>query len=204
MKTVSIEYCHISSEEDRDVIIARANEITPKILDMFKDYEIQKCIMLDDVYAKVEINDETIKDIISKLKVKPDCIYLESSFASKGYQVIDKIDLNERDMLHSNKEIWVKESIKKYHTTNSFMIASEDKDDTLRFSCPTLTAVSYLCRLGLLDDKEIKTIYGEKIKKADYLVNILSSYYLQIEDKAQSIIEATYPEALRKISWYLY
>lgn len=203
-KSLSLEYCHFSKNQNIEKTIKEANQWTPKALELFSEYQIQKCIMIDDIFSLQKIDEKTLKSIIDQLTIKPDCVYYESSFIPIAHKLVEAIDLNERDFIHSNREIWLKENVKEYRTVTSFLLARETSDGELRFSCPTLTAAAYLYRLGYLKGELIKTIYGKPIKVCDHVANILSSFYLQVEDKAQSIIEATYKEALRKISWFFY
>ncbi|MEK9176795.1 MAG: hypothetical protein AAB923_00700 [Patescibacteria group bacterium] len=68
----------------------------------------------------------------------------------------------------------------------------------------TLAATSYLTRLGYIKADGVNPVYGAPLMIGDYVFNLLSSYYVQVEDKSQSIVEATFKEALRKISWFFY
>ena len=118
--------------------------------------------------------------------------------------MVKAIDPGERDFIHSDERIWLRENVEKYRTTTEFLLQWKNKEGKTEFSCPSLAATSYLTRLGYIKGDGVKTIYGEDLMVADHVVNLLSSFYLQVEDKAQSIVEATYKEALRKISWFLY
>jgi hypothetical protein len=205
MKKISLEYCHIyPGSNDTKKVIQETNLWAPKILKMFGDYQIQKCIMLDDIHATVTINDKFIQSILDQLTVKPDCIYLESEFIFEAHKMIEAIDPKERDFIHSDERVWLRENVEKYRTTTEFLLQWKNKDGKIEFSCPSLAATSYLTRLGCIKGDGVNTIYGKKLMIADQVVNLLSSYYLQVEDKAQSIVEATYEEALRKISWFFY
>jgi len=200
---ISLEYCHIYPGADISKDIKDANEWAPRVSKMLDDHEIQKCIMIDDIHAKQEPTEEYIKDVISKLEVKPDCVYRESDFILEAHKTIESIDLKERDFIQSGERAWLRENVEKYRTSTEFLL-SWNTGDTVEFSCPTLAATSYLTRLGLISVDGVKPIYGDDLMIADQLVNVLSSFYLQVEDKAQSIIEATFKDALRKISWFLY
>ena len=205
MKTVSFEYCHIypGSNETKKEIEA-ANYWAPRVLKMFDDYKVQKCIMIDDLHATQEINDEFIKKLIDKLEVKPDCIYKESEFIAEAHTMIKSIDRGERDFIHSEERVWLRENVEKFRTSTEFLLSFKNKKGATEFSCPSLAATSYLTRLGFVKADGVNSIYGDKVMIADYILNLLSSYYVQVEDKAQSIVEATYPEALRKLSWFFY
>jgi hypothetical protein len=203
MKKVSLEYCHIYPGSDISKDIEAANYWAPRVLKMFEDHDVQKCIMVDDIHATKEADEEYIKSFIDKLEVKPDCIYRESDFILEAHKTIEAIDPKERDFIHSNERVWLRENVEKYRTNTEFLL-SWNKGDTVEFSCPTLAATSYLTRLGLISADGVKPIHGDDLMIGDQLVNILSSSYLQIEDKAQSIVEATFKDALRKISWFLY
>ena len=68
-----------------------------------------------------------------------------------------------------------------------------------------LAATSYLTRLGYITADGVNPVYGAPLMIADHVFNLLDSSLLQVEDKAQSIIEATFKqEALRKIGWFFY
>jgi len=204
MKKLSLEYCHVTPGEDIEQIIKDANEWTPRVLKMFDDYKIQKCIMVDDIHANKPVSESFIKEVVDKLKIKPDCMYLESEFICEAHEMVKRIDPKERDFIHSAERLWLRENVEKYRTTTEFLLSWKNKKGETEFSCPSLAATSYLARLGLVKGDGVKTIYGDKLIISDYVVNILTSYYLQVEDKAQSIVEATFKEALRKISWFFY
>ncbi|MDO9399126.1 MAG: hypothetical protein Q7T79_00345 [bacterium] len=204
MKKVSIEYCHIYPGGDNKKEIEEANIWMPRIIGMFKDCHIQKCIMFDDIHATRVIDEKFINSIIDQLKVKPDCIYLESEFIQEANEMVKKINPKERDFIRSDERVWLRENVEKFRTSTEFLLNWKNKDGKTEFSCPSLAATSYLTRLGLIKSDGVKTIYGDNLMIADHLLNVLSSYYVQVEDKAQSIVEATFKEALRKISWFFY
>ena len=83
------------------------------------------------------------------------------------------------------------------------MFSWKDKGK-VKFSCPALASASYLTRLGLIKGDGVKPLHGKKLMIGDQVLNLLSSKYLQVEDKAQSVVEATFKDALRKISWFFY
>jgi len=205
MKKVSFEYCHIYPGLNEKEEIDKANEWAPRVFGMFKDCNMQKCMMIDDLHATRKIDDEFIKWIVGKLKLKPDCIYLESEFVFEAHKMIEAINPKERDFIISDEKTWLRENVQKFRTTTEFLLSWKNKQGKTEFSCPSLAATSYLTRLGHVKGDGVKTIYGEKLMAdADYVVNLLSSKYLQVEDKAQSIVEASFKEALRKIGWYFF
>jgi hypothetical protein len=207
MKTISLEYCHVTPDTHWETEINEANINTPALLNAYEGYDIQKCIMIDDLHSKFPITPEFIQKIVDQLEVKPDCIYLESSFVMTASDIAARIDPNvaiqdpasDRD----NERIWLKKVHDQYNSTNDFLMSWKKGDGSVMFSCPTLVAVSYLARLGIIN-VEVKPIFGGAIKKADLLVNSLSSIYMQVESNAQLIIRATHPEALRRIRWHFY
>ena len=204
MQKASFEYCHIYPGGDIKKEIKESNYWAPRILRMFDDYKVQKCIMLDDIHATKPVDEEFIKSIIDQLTVKPDCIYLESEFILEAHKMADTINPKTRDFIQSSERTWLRENVEMYRTTTEFLLKWKNKEGETEFSCPSLAATSYLTRLGYIKADGVKTVYGEKLMEADYIVNLLSSYFLQVEDKAQSIVEATFKEALRKISWFFY
>jgi hypothetical protein len=204
MKKVSIEYCHVTPGEDNKKEIEMANFWMPRLLKMFKDFKIQSCIMIDDIHATKLTDDAFVKSIISKLKIKPDCVYRESEFVFEAHKMVDEIDPKERDFIYSDERTWLRENVEKYRSTTEFLLSWKDDKGKIKFSCPTLAAASYLTRLGYIKGDGVNPIYGKKLMISDQVVNLLSSKYLQVEDKAQSIVEATFKEALRKTSWFFY
>lgn len=210
INTVSFEYCHICPGTDIESDIAEANRWAPYLVKMFEGKRVQKCIMLDDIHATTPISDDFVNSLIRELIVKPDCIYNESIFQELGQKIIQSINNEERDFIYtkdnSGSQIWLREKVKDYiKFTAEFLVASKDNEGKEIYSCPTLTASSYLARLGLIGDAVgLNTIYGEKILPADYVLNLLPSCYLETEDKVQSLIEATFKKALRKIGWHFY
>ena len=204
MKKLSLEYCHIYPGGDVKKEIKEANYWTPRTLKMFDDYKVQKCIMFDDIHAARPVDEEFTKSIIDQLETKPDCVYLESEFIFEAHKMIEAIDPKERDFIHSNERLWLRENVEKYRTTTEFLLSFKNKEGKTEFSCPSLAATSYLTRLGYIKGDGVKTIYGENLMIANQVLNLLSSFYVQVEDKAQSIVEATFKEALRKVSWFFY
>ena len=203
METFSLEYCHVTPDTDWETEIQFANEYTPKILKAHSDYAFQKCIMIDDLHSNKPINDNFLEKIIDKLSIKPDCIYLESSFLFLASEIARNINPKVGELTNENERRWLRDVRDKYNSINDFLVSWRKTDGTVMFSCPTFVAASYLYRLRFLN-ADIKPVYGESIKKSDGLINLLSSTYLQVEANAQTIIRGTYPEALRKISWNFY
>lgn len=204
MKKVSIEYCHIYPGQDNKKDINEANEWMPRVVKMFEGDKVQKCIMFDDIHATREVDDAFIKSVVDQLIVKPDCIYFESEFIKEAYEMVKHIDPKERDFIHSEERIWLRENVEKFRTSTEFLLSFKNKKGETEFSCPSLAATSYLTRLGLIKADGVKTIYGEPLMRADYLLNVLNGEYLQVEDKTQSIIEATFKNDLRRIGWLFY
>lgn len=204
MENVSIEYCHIYVGGNNKVEIEAANYWAPRMLKMFEGDNVQTCIMIDDIHKEKVVTDEFVQSIVDQLEVKPNCVYLESRFIQEAHRVVDAIDPKERDFIHSDERTWLRENVEKYRTSTEFLLQWKNNKGEVKFSCPTLAAASYLVRLGYVDVDTVNAVYGEELMKADRVVNILSSEYLQVEDKAQSIIEATHKDALRKVSWFLY
>jgi len=204
MEKVSIEYCHITPGVDFKQKIKAANIWMPKLVKMFDGDKVQKCIMIDDIHTTSHINKKLINLILKKLTIKPDTIYVESEFMREAHELIEKIDKNERDFIESGERIWLRENVEKYRLTSEFLLYWKKKHGQPEYSCPTLAATSYMYRLGLLKGDGVNVIHGDKIMKADRVVNLLSSVDVQVEDKAQSIIEATFKQALRKVSWFFY
>jgi len=204
MEKISLEYCHIYPGGDISKEIKEANFWTPRLLKAFEGCDVQKCIMIDDIHATKEADEEFIKSLVNQLEIKPDCIYKESEFILEAHRMIEAINPKERDFIQSDERTWLRENVEKYRTTTEFLLQWKNKEGKVEFSCPTLAAASYLTRLGYIKADGVKVIYGDKLMTADRVINLLSSYYLQVEDKSQSIVEATFKEALRKISWFLY
>ncbi len=204
MKKISIEYCHIYPGGDNKKEIEAANKWMPKIIGMFKDSKVQTCIMFDDIHATRDIDADFIKSIVDQLTIKPDCIYLESEFIQEAHKMVEKIDPKERDFIHSDERVWLRETVAKFRTSTEFLLNWKNKEGEIEFSCPSLAATSYLTRLGLIKADGVKTIYGDDLMIADHVLNVLSSYYVQVEDKAQSLVEATFKDSLRKVSWFFY
>tara|TARA_Y100000310_G_C20556826_1_gene750995 strand:- start:552 stop:1169 length:618 start_codon:yes stop_codon:yes gene_type:complete len=204
VKTLSLEYCHVTPGFDIKKEINDSNKWTPLVLKMFNGWKIQKCIMIDDIHATQPVDDKFIKKLIDKLTIKPDCIFKESEFIPEAHKMVESIDPKERDFIYSGERVWLRENATKYRSTTEFLLSWKGKDGKTRFSCPSLATTSYLVRLGYIKKEGIKTIYGDKLMISNQVLNILSSSLLQVEDKSQSIVEATYKEALRKISWFFY
>ena len=94
--------------------------------------------------------------------------------------------------------------MEKYRTTTEFLLSWKNKEGETKFSCPSLAATSYLTRLGYIKADGVKTIYGKKLMMADQILNLLSSSYISVEDNAQSILEATFKDALSRVNWFFY
>ncbi len=203
MKTYSLEYCHVTPDTNWEKEIKEVNTHAPRILEMYKDFEMQKCIMIDDLHTKVPVSSDFISKIVEGLTVKPDCIYLESSFVVPAGNLITSIDPSIAASTTTEEQTWLKKVHDQYQSVNDFVVSWQKGDGTVMFSCPTLVAASYVYRLGQIHTK-IDSVYGQEIKKADYLINLLSSKYLQVEANAQLIIKATHPKTEEKITWHFY
>lgn len=203
MKTLSLEYCHVTPDTDWETEIHFANEYAPKILKAYSGDCFQKCIMIDDLHSKKKVGQSFVKTVVDKLNVKPDCIYLESAFLFLAAELVEKVDSRIGNLTNENERCWLRDLRDKYNSINDFLVSWREKDGTIMFSCPTLVAASYLYRLRILNGI-VKSVNGDEIAKADGLINLLSSVFLQVEANAQTIIKATYPEALQKISWNFY
>lgn len=201
---VSFEYCHIYPGMNEKKVIEEANEWAPRALKMFEEFEVQTCIMLDDIHGSKKPDLEFVEKVVSQLTIKPDCVYCESEFIKEAHVMVDSIDRSERDFISSAERTWLRENVSKYRTSTEFLLSWKNKNGEIEFSCPALAATSYLTRLGYIKADGVETIYGASLAEADYVVNLLGSEFVQVEDKAQSIVEATFPEALRKTSWIFY
>jgi len=203
MRTISFEYCHITPGVDVVNVIKESNFWAPKVLKALNGggERIQKCIMVDDIHAKAPVTKKLVDSLIKKLVVKPDCVYLESDIAQFAEKLIRKINPDLRELVYSKNYLWLKEEVNNYiKYVSEFLIAWSDKNGKKKFACPLITASSYLIRLGEIRGIEkIKVAYGDKIKPADYCFNLLSSKYLETEDKTQSIIEAIDKKVLRQV-----
>lgn len=204
MNLISFEYCHVTPATDWKQEVHFTNEYVPRLLKTFSEKLIQKCIMIDDLHSKIPIDKTFVKQIINQLVVKPDCIYLESSFVSAAGELIDKISPKIIKTTGDNERKWLRQIKGRYASNSEFLLNWKKKTDVLTFSCPTLVASSYLTRLGHLNSSTIKILYGDKLKKADKLFNLLSSIYLQVEANAHLIIEKTFPQANKQIMWNFY
>lgn len=201
---ISLEYCHIvPGADDTNKVIFDNNFWMPKLMKMFEGDNVQKCIMIDDVHANIPVTEEFIQDLVKRLKIKPDCIYLESSFVHHAKKLIEKIDSKQRTIIQSGEKTFIRENITKYSSIIEFLISWKQKNGEVKFSCPTLAATSYLYRLGFIEGN-VQSVYGELIDTADYCFNVLWAKYLSVEDDSKSLIASTYKQALEKISWHFY
>src|SRR5579872_5325904 len=199
---VSLEYCHVTPDTDWTQEIALANQYAPKVVKMLHDVEIQKCIMIDDLQSSSPLTQKQINDIVNSLEVKPDVIYLESSFVFPAADLISHIDSRIAKQRADKEELWLKSVKDTYGSLNEFLLSWKKKDGVVKFSCPTLVASSYLFRSGIIDSGDIEIIYGTKIKKADRLLNLLSARYLQVEANAQLLLKASSPQIVDTIQWH--
>ena len=166
MEKLNLEYCHITPGFDISREIKETNEWMPRVLKMFDNYEIQKCIMVDDIHATKPADKEFIKSLMDKLKIKPDCIYSESSFIKEAHEMVEKINPKEIDFIYSNERVWLKESKEKYRSNKEFLLKWKNRD-TVEFSCPALATTSYLFRLGYVKGDGVEPIYGKKVMISD-------------------------------------
>ncbi|MGE3770263.1 MAG: hypothetical protein AB7G06_04855 [Bdellovibrionales bacterium] len=214
---ISIEYCHIDPYCNPADRIAEANEWLPRILKTFDGEDVQLCIMIDDFHMRKEIGTSYIENIIKQLKVKPHSVYLESAFLKHGRAFIDKAIANAYGDAEVNSNVEVirsqnpkrtsfREYSRRYGFLNEFIVAEDkNKDGDEEVTCPVFAAASYLYRLGIKGvPEDVRPAWGEPLKGADRLLNVLHSSYLQVEDRAQAIVEHVDKAALRKISWFLY
>lgn len=204
---VSLEYSHIDLNTDWSNELKRANDYTPGILYGLADKKIQKCIMIGDLRGKIEVDKGFIKSLIKNLTVKPDCVYLESSFIDIAEQILEKLDKSNinmsREQNDKEERIWLRRIKDRYNSTTDFLLSWKKARGKVNFSCPTLVAASYLYRLGYIKNYKIEPVFGE-VMQTGRIVNILSSIYLQVEANSKTILDATYPEASKKVNWYFY
>jgi len=213
---ISVEYCHIDPYGNYKKAIAEANYWMPRVIEAFKGQETQLGIMIDDVHTNFDIDDQFINKVLDLLEIKPDVIYLESSFMNDGKKMLshlmehgqDERSVDDIELVVNlqQKRMWIRENVKGYKQQTEFMVSYDrEKNGEEAPSCPSLAAAAYLCRLGKrFSEESLTPIWGEELIEADRAVNILSSYYLQVEDKAQAIIQAIDVDYLRRISWFLY
>lgn len=198
---ISFEYCHVTPDTNWDKEIILANQYAPKVLKMFPNARMQKCIMVDDLQTKAPLDMKQIKDIINRLIVKPDIIYLESSFVFSAANILKNIDQKIVQLKTDNEEMWLRSVKDRYGSLSEFLLSWRRKDGEIRFSCPTLVASSYLFRSGIIESKDIEIVFGDKLKKADKLLNLLSSRYLQVEANAQLLLKSTSSNMIDNIRW---
>ena len=180
MEIIGLEYCHVTPDTDWETEIRFANEHAPTILKAYSVDMLQKCIMIDDLHSKKPISNNFLDNIVNRLLVKPDCIYLESSFTLLASEIANKpIDPKVGELTNENERQWLRDVSDKYNSSNDFLVSWRKSDGTIMFSCPTFVAASYLYRLRFVN-ADIKPVFGEHI------------------------IKGTYPEALKKISWSFY
>ena len=148
MKKLSLEYCHVTPGFDIDKEIKEANDRMPGILKMLDSFDIQKCIMVDDIHSAKSADEEFLQSLTNKLEIKPDCIYLESSFIKMAHEVVEVIDTKKIDFVYSEDSVWLKENKVKYRSNKEFLLKWENNaTKDVEFSCPTLATTSYLFRL---------------------------------------------------------
>jgi hypothetical protein len=198
MDLLSVEYCHVTPENTWDEQIARANEFAALFLAGFGERPTQKCIMVDDVHSDQEVTPALIDKIVSRLKVKPDCIYLESAFVAHAQTVLDRLDRRRVAVIESAERTWLRNLKDRYDANSEFAVRWLTKDE-VTFACPTLAATSYLVRLGNLPS--VPTIWGEPVRPASLAVQLLSSRYLPVEAQVQLIIRAYDEALLKKLAW---
>jgi hypothetical protein len=202
LTSISIEYCHVTPEITWEDVIATVNEDTSRLLRSFNDLSLQKCIMIDDLHSQIEISSTFISKLIDSLEVKPDTIYLESSFVFLAAKIDSLISKKQISFKNTAEKRWLKKIHDTYGSNNEFLYSWRKYDGAIGFSCPTLVATSYLYRLGVFGDDNIEPIWGEQIRTGDHLLGALSSIYLQVEANAQTIIQAVNPELLKKLRWH--
>lgn len=193
----------MTPDSDWEHEVAFSNEYAPRLLAGYPRDQVQKCIMIDDLHSKRPVDKKFFEHVVSKLEVKPDCVYLESSFLLMAADIVKQIDPKVGALTDEEERQWLRDVRDKYNSTNDFLISWRKKDGAIMFSCPTLVATSYVYRLGLLS-ATVQPFWGEPIQKATTLVNLLSSKYLQVEANAQTIIKGVNPRALECIRWSFY
>jgi hypothetical protein len=194
----SIEYCHVTPENSWDDQIERANQFAAKFLAGYGNEPGQKCIMVDDVHSNQKISPEFLEKVVSKLKVKPDSIYLESAFVSHAQKVLDQLDRGRVAVTESVERTWLRSLKDRYDANNEFAVKWVSKGE-VTFACPTLAATSYLVRLGVLP--AVPVIWGEELKPAQLAIQLLSSQYLTVESQVQVIIKAYDDKLLPRLAW---
>jgi hypothetical protein len=204
MQKLSLEYCHVTPGGDMSKEIAAANRELPGMLKLYDDFDIQKCIMVDDIHATEPADKKFLESLVSKLEVKPDCIYAESSLMKEAGEMVSTIDTKGVNFISSKEHVWLKESNEKYHSSKEFLLEWKNRAGDIAFSCPALAAASYLFRLGYIKGDGVQPLYGNGVVISDRVLNILSSQYLEVEADAQSLVGATFKEALGKMSWFFY
>ena len=172
--------------------------------------------MIDDVHTNFEINDDFINKVLGLLEIKPDVIYLESAFQDQANKMLKHLMTEGQDSRSTDdievvvnikeKRMWIREHVRSYKLQTEFMVSyDKDNDGEEEPSCPSLAAASYLYRFGEhLSDKKVEPVWGEDLIAADRVLNMLSSYYVQVEDKAQAIVQAYNIDYLRKLNWFFY
>ena len=194
----SVEYCHVTPENSWEEQIDRANTFAELFLRGYGPQEAQKCIMIDDVHADAAPDTAFLEAIIARLRVKPDSIYLESSFIPLAQQVLDALDPASVTLVESPERTWLRSLRDRYDSRNEFAVKWTGEKG-VSFACPTLAATSYLVRLGALP--AVPVFWGEPLRAAGLAVQLLSSIYLPVETNAQLIIKAFDKRLLSRLAW---
>lgn len=119
--TYSLEYCHVTPELNWETAIASTNNNAARLLRAYHDVPIQKCIMIDDLHAKIEITQKFIDILVEKLTVKPDSIYLESSFILPASKIANSINYEVAVFRDEKERLWLKKVKDNYGSMNEFM-----------------------------------------------------------------------------------
>ena len=199
MIKVSYEYFHSSPiKGSSELKISNLDSFAHSYLKSFSNRDGQACIMLDDIHSDIYLNADFFDRLIASTEVKPDCVYLESSFLNFAETLVSELSDSVLIKEESDDKLWLRSVKGKYDYEVKFS-ARWKNSDKLRFSCPVLVATSYLVRLGVFPP--IETVWGEKLKPAKSCVQILDKSYLSVESQAQLIIKAFDSKLESRISW---
>lgn len=212
-KMISIEYCHIDPSAQIDVSIEETNRLVRMgFFDSFFSKEASFGLMIDDVHT--DIPSGLLEYLNDKLLIKPDVIYLESSFIPPALFIINYL----RCTLHkktnkfqifdelSNQDVLMRIENTSYKTSSEFLLSYRQKMEKENMpSCPTLVAASYLHRLGYnFEGRFISPLLGQFPIAPQSLLNVLPARFLNVEDKAHALIKVIDEGFSNRIGWYFY